>query len=149
MNLFRRDGILPLALPLPLNIIRNAPVLNSVGPMGEDVKNPKRPMSEPRAPNVKNPKRKGGSLVAPSTQRARTSRDTDDPPEDAPPNPYGVPAWKEETLVLDVTQDGPAQAVRYPLLGWPDFAQFFLDSRRVPSPHSIFDAAPYCEMPVD
>ena len=47
-------------------------------------------------PNVHTPKRKGPHLDAPSKQRARTSRDTDDYPEGDALNQNGLPAWKDE-----------------------------------------------------
>ena len=91
----------------------------------------------------------GGTLVAPTNQRARTSRDAGAPPEDASPNTVGFSSWKDKILLLDVTQGNLAQATRYPLLGWPDFAQLLGGDGGVRHSHKIFETAPYSHMPFE
>ena len=70
----------PLTLPSPVDVIRNVSGPRHMAPMGDT------------APNVQTPKRRRGPVAVPATRRARTSRDTDDPPEDAFPNKFGATA---------------------------------------------------------
>ena len=127
----------PLTLPPPSDVIHNASEPYQMAPIGDT------------APNVQTPKREGGPLSAPTTKKARTSRNTDDPPGAVSPNQFGAPAWNAKTLLSDDTQDDLTQAARYPPLGWPDFAQPSGGNGGVHLSHSIVDTAPCRNMSLD
>ena len=84
---------IPLALPPPIGRIHNVAGQNQRAP------------ADDAAPNIQTPKRKGAPLVSPSSQGARASRDTDDFPGGDSHDQFGAPAWKDETVLLDVAQD--------------------------------------------
>ena len=90
-----------------------------------------------------------GPLASPTTKKARTSRDADEPPEAVLHNQFGIAAWMGKPLLLDVTQDDLTQAARYLLLGWPDIAQLFGGDGGAPLSDPIFDAAPYRNVAFD
>ena len=68
----------PLTSPSPFDVIHGAQDPLCIAPMGGT------------APDVLTPKRKGGPLRAPTSKEAHTSRDTEEFPEDANPDEYGI-----------------------------------------------------------
>ena len=120
----------PLTSPPPSDVIHKVAGPNQMAPLGDT------------AANAQISKRGGAPLAAPSTQGARTSRDANDSPKAAPPDQFGIPAWKDRTILLDVTQDDLEQATRFPLHGVAGLRAVVFGSGGVPLSHSICDTAP-------
>ena len=117
----------PLTPSPPFDSIHNGAGPNQVASMDVAVPNAQRPIR--RDPPVD-----GLSILG-----ARTSRGGDNSPGGDFLDHFGPPAWKGETVLLGVAQREMEQAVRCPLVRWPDFAQSFPDRCGVPLSHLIFN----------
>ena len=115
----------PSTLPPPFDRIRDVTGPTQVAPM------------EAVAFNVQTPKREG-PLPEEYARRVALMILQGEIPQ----NLFGLVDWRDKTVFSDVTQDDLGKAVRFPLLGWPDFAHFFMGVDGTPLPHLIFDAAP-------
>ena len=68
------------------------------------------------------------------------------PTEDINLKDFGLPLWGEKHIRLDANQADCQHAIKYPLMGGPNFARTFGGNRGTHLTHEVFNTDSYCDL---
>ena len=122
---------LPLILPRPLDAIRSGAYPRNTVQMEGDIS------------YAQTPKRTGGPLDNSSNKEARATREIEESAPRINLQDFGLPPRGEKTDRLDANRADRQHAIKYRLLGRPNFAHTFGDNGRKRLTREVFNTDPY------